>query len=632
VVHYVPLTMSKEGSPHTGQLFLPMPDGSAQLYSLEGIADPPASAGTINVDVGARVRKPILLPVRAPPRAQARTHDGWQAHSVRVALRRASCALGLTQRALVSRALLSVPPRLRLRSSPRSRPPARARSQVTNWLNSTQRFAVAVVRKDNAQDGATLEGCAAGGARAAGPRARSGARTPQGKACRPAPAEQHQRIALAKARSYQRPSLTRARASPAAHPACRLSRSSRARRHDHFDVPALQTREYRLNFYAHREGTSSAEVTFTNERTAEYVSYALVVKATPPALASTIALDGAVRALVSHALDVDNPLGAPVTFAVACDLAEVAVPSSLLVGAQGSALLELGWRPLVKGRKEGTLTLSAPELGVFVHKLLLDSIPAADARTLHFKAGLGGSQLQSFRFTNFVRGSAPTTYKCAVASGGDFELEVKEIAAPPADGTNGSEVRAPSRARARARCRRRDAPFAPALCPLTRSRARVPSLPLASSRAPPGVHRHQVRAVPAGRVPRHAHGHAPRGRRVHVQPRRHGLGARPRRSDRHQGQRERAGALQKRAGVAGRVCRHVHARQPVHGRQAARDHSGQERLGDYGRVQARPDQAGGRARTGPAHAGRQRARERNGQRGSAAVGLLLERRMSIPHT
>lgn len=106
-VHYVPLTMAKEGSPHKGQLFLPLPDGSAQLYSLEGLADPPASAGTISVEVGARVRKPIMLPVRAARRSRALRYAAGDARS---AARGYSCALSDT-RCPVARASTCARPR-----------------------------------------------------------------------------------------------------------------------------------------------------------------------------------------------------------------------------------------------------------------------------------------------------------------------------------------------------------------------------------------------------------------------------------------------------------------------------------------------------------------------------------------
>lgn len=212
------------------------------------------------------------------------------------------------------------------------------------------------------------------------------------------------------------------------------------RRHDYLDVPALQKRDYILNFHALREGSTAADVTFTNERTGEYVRYAVNVKATAPPVASTIALSGAVRQLVEHTLDVENPLDRPVTFAVACDVPDVFVPPSLTLGAGVTGVLSLGWRPLVQGTREGKLTLTSPELGAFTHKLSLVAIGAADLRTLQFKAGLGGSQLQSFRFTNYLRSAAPAVYKCAVKAGPDFEVVARDVSAPPADGTTGTEV------------------------------------------------------------------------------------------------------------------------------------------------------------------------------------------------
>ena len=216
-----------------------------------------------------------------------------------------------------------------------------------------------------------------------------------------------------------------------------------------------------------------------------------MAKAKPPPLASTIALSGAVRQLVTHALELDNPLDVPVTLSVSCDITGVHVPATIVLGAAGTSVLNVGWRPLVSGTREGALTLSSAELGSFTHRLSLAAIGAADVRSLQFKAGLGGAQVQSFRFTNFVRSTAPVVYKCALKGGVDFELEAKDVPAQPADGLNGFEVRARARCALGARSAR-------ACPPSLRTRAadapphrRAPPFP-ACPPAIVGRRRHQV--------------------------------------------------------------------------------------------------------------------------------------------
>jgi hypothetical protein len=54
-VTYYPLTMTASPQqPHTGDLFIPLPDGNALLYHLKGLARPPESSGHIHLDLAAK--------------------------------------------------------------------------------------------------------------------------------------------------------------------------------------------------------------------------------------------------------------------------------------------------------------------------------------------------------------------------------------------------------------------------------------------------------------------------------------------------------------------------------------------------------------------------------------------------
>eukprot|EP01034_Spumella_vulgaris_P022205 gene22205-28319_t len=64
-VTYFPLTMSVKGvaEGHSGQLFVALPDGSAQLYKLRGTAGPPECAGQVSVETPAKKAATVILRV-----------------------------------------------------------------------------------------------------------------------------------------------------------------------------------------------------------------------------------------------------------------------------------------------------------------------------------------------------------------------------------------------------------------------------------------------------------------------------------------------------------------------------------------------------------------------------------------
>ena len=51
---YAPLAMSTADAPHNGTVFFPMPDGTAILHALEGVADEPKPSGAVEVSVPAK--------------------------------------------------------------------------------------------------------------------------------------------------------------------------------------------------------------------------------------------------------------------------------------------------------------------------------------------------------------------------------------------------------------------------------------------------------------------------------------------------------------------------------------------------------------------------------------------------
>ena len=100
---------------------------------------------------------------------------------------------------------------------------------------------------------------------------------------------------------------------------------------------------------------------------------------------------------------------------------------------------EVEFRPLVaiSEPKEVRLTIQSVELGDYHYTLILTSEAAASERALQFKASLGSSHVQTFRFKNMVQ--EPTEYKCICGNPDAFEMEEK-IMAPAAEDWEGTDV------------------------------------------------------------------------------------------------------------------------------------------------------------------------------------------------
>ena len=103
------------------------------------------------------------------------------------------------------------------------------------------------------------------------------------------------------------------------------------RGHEFIDVPGHMSRDYKLNFYAYKEGVTNAKITFKNESTQEYMFYTLAFKALPPGAAGTIEMSTSVRKLVSREVTITNPLNIPVSFNAVCSHPEISTPQNFLI-------------------------------------------------------------------------------------------------------------------------------------------------------------------------------------------------------------------------------------------------------------------------------------------------------------
>eukprot|EP00794_Sanderia_malayensis_P018879 gene18879-20779_t len=204
---------------------------------------------------------------------------------------------------------------------------------------------------------------------------------------------------------------------------------------DYSDVPGLSKKEYRLNFYAHREGTFSAKVTFKNEQSGEYQYYYVQFKATTPGVISTIDLSTPVRQSTSRTITVNNPLQAPVNFQTNCNLQDINLPPQFTIPPQSNGPLTFEYLPMKSGDMTARLSLQSSELGLYLYDLNLTASPANPERPVHFITTLGMNQNQTCRFTNYAR--SKVEYSCKVDNP-EFLVERSVTAASASSG--GSEV------------------------------------------------------------------------------------------------------------------------------------------------------------------------------------------------
>ena len=106
--------------------------------------------------------------------------------------------------------------------------------------------------------------------------------------------------------------------------------------HDYIDVPGNGKKEYKLNFYAHKEGTTVLKVVFKNEQTLEYCFYDVMFKAVKGSSVGTIDLVTQVRVPISYSLKLENPLNNTISFNATCtNLTEILMPPSFSITGKG---------------------------------------------------------------------------------------------------------------------------------------------------------------------------------------------------------------------------------------------------------------------------------------------------------
>ncbi|XP_038153742.1 hydrocephalus-inducing protein homolog [Cyprinodon tularosa] len=197
--------------------------------------------------------------------------------------------------------------------------------------------------------------------------------------------------------------------------------------HESIEVPALTKKDYKLSFFAYREGDYNTKVTFRNEVTGEYLFYLIYFKVRPPGVLSTIKMETPVRRVASATVDVKNPLTTDTSFTTECKCSDIKVLPQLTLPGQTKDVLRLEYLPLHVGEATSRFTLFSSDLGHFHYNLLLKALPPPAEKMVHFQAALGTCHSIPVKFINYS--PIVTTYTCKTDCP-DFSLDSAVHASP----------------------------------------------------------------------------------------------------------------------------------------------------------------------------------------------------------
>ncbi|XP_016051807.1 PREDICTED: hydrocephalus-inducing protein homolog [Miniopterus natalensis] len=204
---------------------------------------------------------------------------------------------------------------------------------------------------------------------------------------------------------------------------------------DYIDVLSESKKDYKLNFFSHKEGLYSAKVIFRNEVTNEFLHYMVSFRVIPSGIIKTIEMVSPVRQSTSASVKVDNPLPYSVTFATECRVPDINLPSQFVVPPNSEGTFSFEFQPLRAGETCGRLALHNSDLGYYQYELNLKAMPALPEKPIHFQTVLGSGQSIFAKIINYTR--QKTEYYCRTDCL-DFHTEKVISAAPGAQG--GTEV------------------------------------------------------------------------------------------------------------------------------------------------------------------------------------------------
>ncbi len=105
------------------------------------------------------------------------------------------------------------------------------------------------------------------------------------------------------------------------------------------------------------------------------------------------------------------------------------MPPTLVLPARSTRTLDVKYRPLLAGQGNAKVEATCAELGTFVFDVAVKAAAAGADRSLSFRAPLGNTDVQTFRFNHLLADKAE--YKVTV-DGADFIVDSAAVAAPAA--------------------------------------------------------------------------------------------------------------------------------------------------------------------------------------------------------
>ncbi|KAI8803400.1 hypothetical protein BJ742DRAFT_498091 [Cladochytrium replicatum] len=204
---------------------------------------------------------------------------------------------------------------------------------------------------------------------------------------------------------------------------------------DFIDVQGHVSKEYKLQFFAYKEGVTNLKLIFKNESTQEYLLYSITFKSTPPGVIGMIDMSTVVRQSCLRDIMISNPLTIPITFSATCNHPDLLFPHPISVLPRSEGVCQVEYCPLHPRESIARFVLLSSDLGAYQYDLKLNASPASPEKSLHFKVNLGGNQTQTFRFISFSK--VRTEYSIKIDST-EFVVD-KSVIAPPAS-SSGIEI------------------------------------------------------------------------------------------------------------------------------------------------------------------------------------------------
>lgn len=204
---------------------------------------------------------------------------------------------------------------------------------------------------------------------------------------------------------------------------------------DYIDIPANDQKEYKLEFHAHKEGTTFIRVTFIHTESGEYQFYELTLRSTKAGSLGLIELSCPVRTSVPYTISVENPLAMAVTFNTNTNVPDLIVPNQVIIAPQSTRPVKIEYQPIRVGESSGKFEMTSPDLGLYLYDVRLKATPAAPERPVYFCTSFGLAVNQTAKFLNFCK--QRSDYICKV-NNTDFHVDKSITAA--SGSPSGTEV------------------------------------------------------------------------------------------------------------------------------------------------------------------------------------------------